>query len=397
MINYLERSVRILQAMEDSDFASYDWYDFWSTQFGLVLSRAFQNRRRRSNLKFLLAAPAYLALRLLKDYFPFILKPFTRKTKSATTVALAASSYFMIYKLGKDKKYLDAGKKQLAWLEKNASKGYAGYCWGLPFDWQCPGILFRKGTPCSTIFTYIIEAFQRGYALTKDELYLKVLRSITDFLIKDLNYTEIDKHRTRSSYTPLDNFAVVNASSYVAASLYLICSKKHIALADKLVNYVLSQQNPDGSWDYWEKGRRKKAVVDSLHQCYIIENLYLCYLRNRNGKIKYSLLKAIAFFENNLIQRDYSVRFSTTSARPLSLITHAETITMLSLLSADFNTMALSEKVLRSCAHNFRMKSSCFFMTSVAPFMNVKVPYFRWGQAQIAYAMVLHARVRVIN
>jgi len=374
----------LINWLEDENLTSYDPFDIQSSKiWGYLTSKN--------------SPPFTLIKKLLiisEKLFPNFIRIFSHKTKASTSVALFTSSCSMFYQTNKNDKLLKTIQDNLKWLEENSSKGYSGYCWGLPFNWYLPeGIIAGINTPCSTILIYMMDAFLLGHKVIGNDNYKKIAFSIADFLIHDLNKDMLDENTICSSYTPLDNFHVINVNSYVAASLYTIFGytkdTKLINYSDKLINYVLKEQNEDGSWYYWGSQKRTKDVVDSLHQCYILENLYRCYLINNDKRIFHSIQKGLDYFTKNLYHNGQIKKFTNPKYNnyPLELIDHAEAVIMFTMLSNDFNTKEYAEKTVNYVFQKFKIKNKSYFYSYIIKSIPKNIPYIRWGESQTLYAL----------
>lgn len=383
----IEVAENILSYMEKHDLFSNDPFDIQS-------SRAFMWLARRKSKFFKIIRHGLI---YFDRAFPRASHIFFKKKKAATSVALVASSYLLLYATKKKRIYLDKAHYHLKWLIDNYTQGYSGYCWGLPFDWQLPEkILAKAQTPCSTILIYIVDALLLGYKLTNNQIYLETAQSVGDFLMNDLNKNIIDENTVSSSYTPLDNFHVINASSYKAATLYTLSkytnNKKSIEEADKLINYVLEEQNEDGSWCYWGRQERRNKSIDSLHQCYIIENLYRCYLINFRKEIKASIEKGLSFYINNFYSDGLISKFPLRDNRnyPFELIDHAEAIIMLSMIKNKFKTQKYASKIINYTLENFINTKKTYFYSYKWKNKSFNIPYFRWGGSQLVYSYLFY-------
>lgn len=379
-------AIDLMKFVENVGFYSYDWYDIWATRIG----ERIQKIRYGGNVyKKQLSLPLFLPLYLIGKYVPELVQPIVKKTKAATSMGLVAQSYFILHKLAKKEEYLSKGEKVLDWLIDNQSTGYSGACWGLPFDWQlAKGVLAKRGTPCSTIMTYVIDAFLQGYQLTNNEQYKDIVISSGDFLVNDLNYDKIGENVTCASYTPLDTFHIINSNSYVAAALYKIYGltgdKKLRRVADELINYVLTEQNEDGSWYYWGSQERLNKIIDSLHQCYIMENLFYCYKINKNEKVKKSVDKGIEYFENKFFRDDFLVSKFPESPDYLELIDQAESINLFTALRKP----SIAQNIIESTMKCFKVKDKPYFYSAITKVRKIKVPYIRWGHSQMLLALL---------
>jgi len=376
----------LLNFMESVDFYSYDWYDIWTTRIG---DRIQKIRYSGNVYKKHLTLPFFLPLYLIGKGVPELIQPIAKKTKAATSMGLVAQSYFILHELTKKKEYLSKGEKVLDWLIANQSIGHSGACWGLPFDWGlAKGVLVKKGTPCSTIMTYVIDAFLQGYRSTKKEIYMDTVTSSGNFLVNDLNYDKITENITCASYTPIDMFHIINSNSFIAAALYRIYNltknEELRRIADELINYVLTEQNEDGSWYYWGSQERFHKGIDSLHQCYIIEDLFYCYKKNKNGAVKKSIDKGIKYFESSFPRDDFLISKFPNSPNYLELIDQAESISMFIALG---KTLA-AQKIIESTLKYFKVKDKPYFYSAIAKVRKIRVPYIRWGQSQMLLALL---------
>src|SRR5207342_257753 len=90
--------------------------------------------------------------------------------------------------------------------------------------------------------------------------------------IKDFKTSET---ANSCSYTPYDGGGVINAAAYRAflltsASL-LFSNDNYWNIGERNLNFVLENQNPDGSWYYAVDGVRD--FVDHYHTCFVMKAL----------------------------------------------------------------------------------------------------------------------------
>ncbi|MCZ6678465.1 MAG: hypothetical protein O7E52_14600, partial [Candidatus Poribacteria bacterium] len=74
----------------------------------------------------------------LEPRFPMVCRKVLRikKQVNAKAMGLFASAYINLYHAEKQECYLKQARQCINWLLKTPSQGYAGFCWGYPFDWQ---------------------------------------------------------------------------------------------------------------------------------------------------------------------------------------------------------------------------------------------------------------------
>lgn len=374
--------------LEEINYSSYDHYDFLSTKFGVFSKHLF-------SLSKPLGIPYVAIIFILDTYFPNSRKYFTRKTRSAEAIPRIATSYFSLFQLTGDSNYLNRGCELLEWLQKNASNTRRGTGWGLHFDWE--GVEFLpKGTPCVTLTAYSTEAFLKGYDLTGNKTYLETALKTGEFVVYELN-----RKNTSSgiaiSYTPLDHNYVINANSY-AAWILNETLKYHndpikLELVNRITSYILSHQESDGSWYYFDKNdvSERRNFIDSFHTCFVLVNLYSIYKWNKDEQLRKAIDKGYRFFKEHFINSDFSVSYYHKYPYPTGVKVDirgcAEAIHCLAVLSESYpEALDKAKKIAEWTIRNMQNKSGCFYFRIYRTHKH-KMPYIRWGQAPMLNAL----------
>jgi hypothetical protein len=384
--------------MKTNNLESYDLFDVQSSSLYMWLIS--KTGHLNSSKYFLFAAEKFIP-RLSR----ILLR--VKKKKAATTSAVYASACFQMYGATKNPTWLYDGCDELDWLVKNKSPGYSGACWGLPFDWAMgDNVIAKTGTPYSTIMIYMIDALLAGYRATINPIYRDCAVSTIDFFMKDLHQEIIDENTICSAYSPLDRLKVVNVNTYVAVSLYELYeyskNKNSIVYADKLINYVMKNQNDDGSWPYFAKNSGVPNSEDSLHQCYIIENLFRCYLINKNEDILNAVTKGVLAFYDKFYDNGVITKFSPANPSSkyytLELMDAAETVVMCELLLRDdvfeqqsdiaIKLRRMRSEVFHKTEKTFKILGKPYYKSKLRV-SGVDIPYMRWGLSQWFYAMAV--------
>ena len=300
-----------------------------------------------------------------------------------------------MYRITGDRVYLDRARGLLGWLEANSTATKHGLGWGLHFDWQ--GMEFLpKGTPCATLTAYSTEAFLEGYRLTGEKEYLDIALKTADFIEYDLNRKDSDSE-TALSYTPLDHNYVINANSYAAKILVDTIKYRddltRRELIKKICNYIISQQNSDGSWYYFDKDDvpEKRNFIDSFHTCFILENLYEIWKWNKDERVKKAIDRGYGFFIDHFINKDYSVSYYHSYPYPTGVKVDirccAEAIHCLAVLSDIYPAaLNLARKIAEWTISNMQDKDGYFYFRIYKTHKH-KMPYIRWGQAPMLNAL----------
>ncbi|NLE00831.1 MAG: hypothetical protein GX640_13260, partial [Fibrobacter sp.] len=249
-----ERDKKILEALiqftdwlEKFGEISQDHQDFYASWIGRYSKKLYY---KSALLGKVVVAPAVFC----EAFLPFTRKLFHPPMRLPISDAHFAMGFAMMYKLLKKEAFLKKCKHFLDVLEKTRCVKFKNYCWGYPFDWQTKGGTIPQGTPLITTTPYGYEAFELAYDICPDEKWLKVMRSVADHALYDIDDKEIATDTNSCAYYPNAGYLVINASSYRAG---LLCkafkrfnSDEYLVAARKNVNFVIQSQNKDGSWPY---------------------------------------------------------------------------------------------------------------------------------------------------
>ena len=404
---------KIVLWTQKNGYATYDHYDFLSSKWGQFSKQFFKKNK-------LFGIPLVAPIIIADIYFPNIRKIFAKKRLSAEAMPYFVSGYFRLYEIEGKKNYLQYGMEILGWLKENSTRTKNGLGWGLHFDWLVGTTLLPTGTPCVTITSYSTDAFLKAYQITKKKDFLEVAKATADFVFYDLNKKaksqetgisrrlsgdwinalesgEGDTNQISISYTPLDDNIVINANSYGAKILYDVGvikdNKEYIYLGNKIINYILSQQNEDGSWFYFDKDQKDNSdnFIDSFHTCFVLENLFSIWKYTGDEQIKESIAKGYKFFRDHFINPDFSVRHYYSYPYPtgikVDIRSCAEAIYCCALLSEIFpESIDLSMKITEWTINNMWDKNGYFYFRIYRTHKH-KMSYMRWGEAPMFNAI----------
>jgi len=254
-----------------NDLSCYDPYDIWKTSLGGRIKATFYENR------YLALIPASL-LTIIDLSLNNRLRLFYQKQEYPIVRAYAIQILLNLYKEENNPKYKEAIESHLDWLIANSCKGYSGYCWGLNFDWPAgKGILYDKNTPFTTHTPYVLESFISYRNIFNSDKYNYVIKSVFDFLQKDVKVLFEDEESIAFSYGPISDRIVMNSNSYLLYSYalfskFLTIEKESIDLTiKKLYNFIKTHQREDGSWLY--NPFSNESFIDCFHSCFVLKNL----------------------------------------------------------------------------------------------------------------------------
>lgn len=367
---------------------SYDRMDFWSSKLGVKGKAVFYKNK-------ILGAPVAILGLLSENFFPSIQNIFSKKHREVIGDAHFAMSYFNLYELTKDENHLKRGEYFLDCMKEYATKGYSGHCWGYNFGWQTYTGYWKSGIPLITITPYAFWAFKKHYEITKSIESREVALSIAKFALDDLQEIEMPNGTICASYSPVSKDIVINANTYRAAVLleaYEINSDenyKNVALRN--IDFILSYQGEQGEW-YYEAKPVENNFIDNFHTCFVLRNLFQCYLVNKDERILNAVKKGYTYYRNHLFFKDgrpkHFSKAKYAKLRKYEMYDYAEGI-KLGILLKDHVPGALqkSKNLAEDLVDNFQTKKGYFLTRITSLGTKHKVPYLRWPQAQIIYSL----------
>ncbi len=245
---------------------SYDPYDLWMTGAGVRARDAFY----RGNL---IGKLACVLIAVADWLFPTLSRKLLRSKERAYPITVAQwilSDHAEDPALALDQ-LLDTSVP---------NKAEYGCAWGLGFPWMSKNGLYDETLPFITHTPYAMEALLQ---LSQHEITAaKAMAAFHDTwsLLEALHVMHDQDDQLALSYAPVEEpRIVVNANAY-AAHAYSLHGKygkdenRAIARekAKRLANWVVSQQEDNGSW-YYYADEEAGNFIDGFHSCFVLKNL----------------------------------------------------------------------------------------------------------------------------
>lgn len=374
--------IKLKSYCEKEDFKGWDPYD------GLN-SKVFQSLPLKKSRLFRLAwiqlfkrNPINLRKLLLVD-----------KGYNPKALGLFLSGYCNLYQINPEKEYLNYIEFFIDKIINAASAGYSGYCWGYNFDWQAKAFFQPKYTPTVVATSFIANSLLDAYELTKDERLLKISRSSCDFVLKDLNRT-YDKDRNFAfSYSPLDKTQVFNASllgSRLLSRVYSYTKEAHlINSARRSVSYCCRFQQPDGSWTYSTLAHHQ--WIDNFHTGYNLECIFEYQKHSSDDSFSPNLEKGLMYYLNTFFLQDGRSKYYNNKIYPIDVHAPAQLVITLSKLGLLKKQSDMVNQVLKWTITNMQNEKG-FFYYQKRKYISSTIPYIRWAQAWMFYALSFYQR-----
>jgi hypothetical protein len=383
-------------------FAGYDPYDGLNSRLFQATPLRHSRTARLAWTQFHKRSP--INLRALAGI------PRERNSKGIALFALAALAE---YRRSKTKEAEIEARELLDDLMAMRLKGFKGAAWGYNFDWQARAFYAPRGTPTIVPTAFAARALCEATEVFGSEEYLPFARTICDFILNDLNRSEETDDEVCFSYSPLDRTRVFNASLLAAEALASVGKlNEESSLCDwamQAVRYVIRRQGKDGSWAYGESDYQSWA--DSFHTAFMLTSLSRINdavgtepgadrgpragsprgVVDATGPSSQDLETAIQrgyefwqerFFLDNGWPKYYSDRLYPADAHSAA----SAIVTLVELRGRFPGSMNLAEQIAEWAIANMRDNRG-FFYYQRRRFHTVRIPYMRWSEAWMMYAL----------
>ena len=280
-------------------------------------------------------------------------------------------------------------------------KGFSGAAWGYNFDWQSRVFFVPRGTPTVVPTAFAARALCEAAEVFGPDEYLPFARTICDFILNDLKRLYESSDEVCFSYSPLDSARVFNASLLAGEALAtmgkLTGEASLYEWAMRAARYVVRRQRADGSWAYGAD--ESQAWADNFHSAFILTSLSRIIdavsSEPRPVGVATGLLDELdntlrrgyefwqeRFFLNNGWPKYYPDRLYPADAHSAA----SAVVALVELRGHIPGTMILADKVAHWAIENLRNHRG-FFYYQRRRFYKVHIPYMRWTEAWMAYAL----------
>jgi hypothetical protein len=370
----------MIQAAYDQLFAWCQEHDFAGHDpFDALNSRLFQSTplAQSRNARFIWTQ---VVKRSPADFRRVIRVPAERNAKG---IALFTLAQIANHRRVKTEESEAAVREFISGLLAMKADGYSGACWGYNFDWQSRNFFAPRGTPTIVPTAFAARALiEAGQDLQDFQDLHDEVRSVCEFIVKDLPRTVDTETEVCFSYAPKTNTRIFNASLLAAE---VLASGGEIDLAERAARYVVNNQQPDGSWLYGVAP--KQAWIDNFHTAYVLFSLKRIINTIRNDEFQPALERGYQYWKNAFFLADGWPKYYDHDLYPADAHAAASAIvTFLECRELDNEALSLARKVANWTIQNLR-DSRGFFYYQRRRFYTVRKPYMRWTQAWMLYAL----------
>jgi hypothetical protein len=289
----LQNFVRWLDAYGET---SWDHQSYFA---GPVGGRAKTLYYRHPKLGLLAVAPMIFS----EAFLPSARRLFHERMRFPIADAHYAMGFAFLYEATAEPAHLQQAIHFLEELRQSRSAASKEYCWGYPFDWVTRNGVIARNTPFITTLPYAFEAFLQVHRLAPRDEWQTVLESIARHAFSEIKDLPTSATASSCGYSPDDSKGgVINAAAYrsflLTNAAQVLSEPNYRTAADRNLNFVLENQNADGSWYYATDGVRD--FVDHFHTCFVMKALGKIHALTGNPAILTALERGVGYYQKNL-------------------------------------------------------------------------------------------------
>jgi hypothetical protein len=384
---------RLLRYCRDEGWAGYDPYDGLNSPLVKALT--------------LNSKPLRIAATQLIKRSPVNVRPLLgiRKGFNPKGLALAARALILLSRAKVGDEAANAGdqanvaggsveeleadvKSLLTRLDKLRSEAYTEACWGYNFDWQSRAFFAPLGTPNVVSTVFAAHAFLDWHEATGDERAFETACSSCRFLLDRINRTN-EGDEFCFSYTPLDRSRVHNVNLLAAELLARMFAKdgreEYRDAALSATRYTLARQKQDGSWPYGEDP--SQAWIDSFHTGFVLVSLRRIGVCVGPDDLRPALNAGFEYYSRRFFLADSTPGYYHDHLFPVDVHSAAQAIiTFVEMTDLMPNARQMADRAATWAIENLQDPAG-FFHFQRRRFYTIKIPYMRWAQAWMLYAL----------
>jgi hypothetical protein len=368
---------------------SYDHQSFFAGPVGRRAKSLYYRNRT-------IGTAAVAPMIFCEAFLPSARGLFHRPVRFPIADAHYAMGFAFLYEATADSGKLEKAVHFLNVLRDTRCPQFKEYCWGYPFDWITRTGTIKQQTPLITTTPYVYEAFLQVYELDPRDEWKEIVESIARHARFDIRDFKTSETASSCSYTPFGGTGVINAAAYraflLASAAERFANDEYWAIAERNLNFVLENQNLDGSWFYAVDGVRD--FVDHYHTCFVMKALAKIHGLTGHEACGEALAKGVEYYRNNLFGDDGLPKPFSKAPRltvyKRELYDCAECINLCLLLRDRFPQLeATLDTVIDEILKDW-VKPDGSFRSRRLHLGWDSIPMHRWGQSQMFRSLAFY-------
>ena len=332
-------------------------------------------------------------------HFPFNLRGVfgVAKEFNPKAGALFILGYIKCYQSSKDVQCKKECFGLFERLKDTVIKREKGVAWGYTFDWQAKAFYVPKGTPNIVSTVFIGHALIDMYETFQCEEAKQYIIGIRDFILNEMILWQT-MGKMCFAYIPGQKAEVHNANLLAAAlscrmAIFLNDPSLNKLVA-KAVNFSIANIKEDGFWSYGTMAHHR--WMDNFHTAFNLEALLEIRRQMKTSLFDSQIKRVFRYYADHFFLDDGTPKYYHNKLYPIDIHTIAVAILFFAGLiehKDDLFTdddMKTAERLMEA---NVNLATSQFwdkrgyFYYQKGRFLTNKIPYMRWSQAWMFYAL----------
>jgi hypothetical protein len=270
-------------------------------------------------------------------------------------------------------------------------EGYPGLSWGYNFPWQARAFYVPVGTPNIVTTVFVANALLYYFDSSGSALWLDHARKSCEFILENLIVFENDTELC-FGYIPGEPARVHNANMLGAALLARVYKSTgetiYFKKSRKAINYSMQALTSDYFWPYGELDHHR--FIDNFHTGFNLVALKSWSDSTGDYTWVEHLRATYKKFLNSFWLDNGCPKYYHNSLYPIDIHCSAQGIvTCLELEKYSPDSVMMARKIVNWAINNMRDEKGYFYYQKNRFYTN-KIPYIRWSQAWMLYALSLY-------
>lgn len=267
---------------------------------------------------------------------------------------------------------------------------FGGSSWGYNFPWQARAFFVPVGTPNMVTTVFVANAFLDYFEATGDREYLSIAEGSCEFILGNLILFE-DDETLCFGYIPGEKARVHNANMIGATLLARVYShigeEGYLEKSRKAMAYSMRALTEEHFWPYGELSHHR--FIDNFHTGFNLVALKNWRYYTEKSTWEGGLRKAYKTFLDSFWLEDGCPKYYHNELYPIDIHCSAQgVVTCLKLAEYDDRSIPMAQKIAQWAIANMQDEEGYFYYQKTNWYTN-KIPYIRWSQAWMFYALSL--------